>query len=686
MEVGVLNRQVFGSLFFRILAPLIPIVILMALLGSAVFSLGLNTASHYAEERLEEDLGRNARELYNLCDSALQGLLLEGHADAAALLRIRKGTTLGQIEEYAQQNNLQVLVHAGGADRVLLNRSRMDPARLIEATRGTAGIREIESGGETYYARHFEFELWHWNIVVGRDGKVYVEFASKIKQSYYAIVAILLAVSLILIFYFRRVIHKPVRAIIASIQTHGVPDYKGIYEFEFLSNVIREATQKAQQKQAQISYQASHDALTGLINRREFERRLEMALQEAEFKRTTHSMLYLDLDQFKVVNDTCGHNAGDALLQQLAITLQARLRQNDVLARLGGDEFGVLLENCPGEPALRIAEMLRQTVGSFRFGWQDKTFSVGVSIGLVTFGGEGLTVSDVFSIVDGACYVSKDLGRNRIHVYSPDDAELAERKGQMNWVGRITQALEQNRIVLYRQRIASLQGGTDARHYEVLLRMLDEDGRQISPMAFIPAAERYNLMPTIDFWVIRTAFAYYARHCQGCSLAINLSGATLGEEKLLPYIREQLAHFNVPPTAICFEITETTAIAKLALAGKLIGELRQLGCRFALDDFGSGMSSFGYLKNLPVDFIKIDGAFVRNLDSDAIDRAMVEAISQIGRAMGIQTIAEKVETAEVMEELGRLGIGYAQGFYIAPPKSTASFPHANRRDDSRKLA
>lgn len=672
MEVGSVNREVFGSLFFRILAPLIPIVILMALLGSAVFSLGLSTASHYAEERLEEDLGRNARELYNLCDSALQGLLLEGQADAAAVLRIRKGTTLGQIDEYAQQNNLQVLVHSGGADRILLNHSRIDPARLIEATRGTDGIREIEAAGETYYARHFEFELWNWSIVVVRDGKVYVDFASKIKQSYYAIVAILLAVSLILIFYFRRVIHKPVRAIIASIQASGVPDYKGIYEFEFLSNVIREATHKAQQKQAQISYQASHDALTGLINRREFERRLEMALQEAEFKRTTHSMLYLDLDQFKVVNDTCGHNAGDALLQQLAITLQARLRQNDVLSRLGGDEFGVLLENCSGEPALRIAEILRQAVSGFRFVWQDKTFSVGVSIGLVTFGGEGLSVSDVFSIVDGACYVSKDLGRNRIHVYSPDDVELAERKGQMNWVGRITQALEENRIVLYRQRIVSLQGASDARHYEVLLRMLDEDGRQISPMAFIPAAERYNLMPTIDFWVIRTAFAYYARNChyqaQGCSLAINLSGATLGEEKLLPYIREQLARFNVPPTAICFEITETTAIAKLALAGKLIGELRQLGCRFALDDFGSGMSSFGYLKNLPVDFIKIDGAFVRNLDSDPIDRAMVEAINNIGHVMGIKTIAEFVETEAVADELRRMGVDYAQGYWIGRPE------------------
>jgi diguanylate cyclase (GGDEF)-like protein len=423
----------------------------------------------------------------------------------------------------------------------------------------------------------------------------------------------------------------------------------------------------------QISYQASHDALTGLINRREFERRLEMALQEAQFKRTTHSMLYLDLDQFKIVNDTCGHNAGDALLQQLAIILQGKLRQNDILARLGGDEFGVLLEHCPGDPALRIAEVLRQAVSEFRFIWLDKSFSVGVSIGLATFGGEGLSVGDVFSIVDGACYVSKDLGRNRIHVYSADDAELAERKGQMNWVGRISRALEEDRIVLYRQKITCLKGPTGSgRHYEVLLRMRDEAGRLVSPMAFIPAAERYNLMPTIDFWVIRTAFAHYARHClsleSGCSLAINLSGPTLSDEKLLPYIREQLERFNVPPTAICFEITETTAIAKLAIASKLIGELRRLGCQFALDDFGSGMSSFGYLKNLPIDFIKIDGAFVRNLDSDPIDRAMVDAINTIGHVMGIKTIAEFVETEAVAEELRRMGVDYAQGYWFGRPE------------------
>lgn len=673
MEIKPGKQQVFSSLFFRILAPIIPIVILMAMLGSAVFSLGLNTASHYADERIQEDLGRNARELYNICDSALQGLLLEGHADAAAVLRIRKGKTLGKIEEYAQLNNVQVLVYSGGVDNILLNHTQIAPGKIIAATQSRDEIKEIEDKDATYYARHFEFELWKWNIVVVRDGIVYTEFANKIKQSYYAIVGILIVVSLILIFYFRRVIHKPVRSIIASIQANGVPDYKGIYEFEFLSNIIREAAEKEHQKQVQISYQASHDALTGLINRREFERRLEMALQEAQFKRTTHSMLYLDLDQFKIVNDTCGHNAGDALLQQLAITLQGRLRQNDVLARLGGDEFGVLLENCPGEPALRIAETLRQAVSGFRFVWLDKHFSIGVSIGLATFGGEGLSVNDVFSIVDGACYVSKDLGRNRIHVYTPDDAELAERKGQMNWVGRISKAMEENRIILFRQEIVSLQGlGKGGRHYEVLLRMIDEDGRQISPMAFIPAAERYNLMPTIDFWVIRTAFEYYSTHCRykesGCNLAINLSGATLGDEKLLPYIREQLERFNVPPTAICFEITETTAIAKLASATALILELKTLGCQFALDDFGSGMSSFGYLKNLPIDFIKIDGAFVRNLDSDAIDHAMVEAINNIGHVMGIKTIAEFVETEAVADELRRMGVDYAQGYWVGRPE------------------
>lgn len=665
--------QVTRSLYFRILAPLVPIVILMALLGSAVFSLGLSTARHYADERIQEDIGRDAREIYNLCDSALQSLLLEADASTASVLRIRKGRTLGKIEEYAQQQNLQLLVYTSDADDLLLKLSRLDPDTMIATAHRGGEIEAIEQGEDKYYVRHFEFEPWGWNIVLIKDGKVYADFASNIKQSYYVIVGILLLVSVVLVFYFRLIIHKPVRTIIESIQANGLPEYRGIYEFEFLSDTIREAAQQEQQKQQQISYQASHDALTGLVNRREFERRLGMALDEAQFKPTIHSMLYLDLDQFKIVNDTCGHNAGDALLQQLAATLQAKLRQNDVLARLGGDEFGVLLEHCAGEPALRIAETLRLAVASFRFLWRDKTFSVGVSIGLATFGGEGMTVGDVFSIVDGACYVAKDLGRNRIHVYSADDTELAERTGQMNWVGRITRALEENRMRLYRQAIVALNSETDRteRHYEVLLRMQDEEGREISPVAFIPAAERYNLMPTIDFWVIRNAFENYAnlkRQSQGCNLSINLSGATLGDERLLPYIREQLHHFAVPPTAICFEITETAAIAKLASATILIQELKQLGCRFALDDFGSGMSSFGYLKNLPIDFIKIDGTFVRDVDSDPIDRAMVEAINNIGHVMGIKTIAEFVETQAVAEVLRNLGVDYAQGYYVGRPE------------------
>ncbi|HTJ97267.1 MAG TPA: EAL domain-containing protein [Rhodocyclaceae bacterium] len=672
MEIKKRLPHLSSSLYFRILAPLVPIVILMALLGSVVFSIGLNTASHYGNERIQEDLGRNSREIYNLCDSALQNLLLEGRADDSGETRIRKGTTLGKIEEYAAQNNLQVLVYSGTADNVLLNRTQIEPGNVVAATHQDQEVKRIQKGDTIFYARHLEFELWHWDIVLIKDGKAYAEFVGKIKQSYYVIVASLLIVCLALIFYFRRIIHKPIRSIIASIQADGLPDYKGIYEFEFLSNIIREAAQKEQQKQVQISYQASHDALTGLINRREFERRLEQALQEAKFNNTCHSVLYLDLDQFKIVNDTCGHNAGDALLQQLTTALQTVLRQSDVLARLGGDEFGVLLENCPDKPAYRIAESLRQAVSSFRFVWMDKSFIVGVSIGLGTFGDDELSVNDIFSIVDGACYVAKDLGRNRIHVYSADDNQLAERKGLMNWVGRISAALEENRMILFRQKIVPLQDGPDQSvHYEMLLRMRDENGRQVPPMAFIPAAERYNLMPAIDFWVIRTALAYYEelyRQDTTCSLAINLSGATLGDERLLPYIREQLLHFDIPPTAICFEVTETTAIAKLGMATALMHDLKKLGCRFALDDFGSGMSSFGYLKNLPIDFIKIDGAFVRNLVSDSVDRAMVEAITNIAHVMGVKTIAEFVETEAIAEELTRMGVDYAQGYWFGRPE------------------
>jgi diguanylate cyclase (GGDEF)-like protein/PAS domain S-box-containing protein len=428
----------------------------------------------------------------------------------------------------------------------------------------------------------------------------------------------------------------------------------------------------ARKMRAQMNHLASHDALTGLINRREFECRVLTSLGNDGLKDRQHTLLYLDLDQFKVVNDTCGHLAGDELLRQLTALLQNPLRQNDALARLGGDEFGLLLENCSTNQALRIAESLRQIVSDFHFVWLDKSFPLSVSIGLITFDNNGVTLSDILRMADAACYVAKDKGRNRIHIYTPEDKELAQRHGEIGWVARIQKALDEQRFVLYSQEIRPLgKNAEPGRHHELLLRMIEND-KIVPPMAFIPAAERYGLMPLLDRWVIKTAFAHHAAtHLPGDSIglcAINLSGTTLCDERFPDFVREQFALHKVTPSGICFEITETAAIANLSQAVIFIQELKEIGCRFSLDDFGSGMSSFAYLKHLPVDFLKIDGGFVKEMMTDRIDHAMVESINHIGHVMGIQTIAEFVESDEIMGALRKIGVDFAQGYCIEKPR------------------
>ena len=359
-------------------------------------------------------------------------------------------------------------------------------------------------------------------------------------------------------------------------------------------------------------------------------------------------------------------------MKQLADLLKTKLRQNDTIARLGGDEFGVLLEACPTAPALKIAELLRQSIADFRFVWKERIFPIGVSIGLVTFGDEALTLADILRMADAACYLAKDHGRNRIHVFSPEDQELAQRQGEMGWIGRIRQALEEDRFVLYSQAILALAPTIDPKsHCEILLRLRDENDQIVPPIAFIPAAERYGLMPAIDRWVIRNALALHAERARrgaGDELyAINLSGTSIGDVDFLPFVREQFLLTGVPPQNICFEITETAAIANLAKAGALIRTLRDLGCRIALDDFGSGMSSFSYLKHLPVDYLKIDGSFVKDMAKNPIDHAMVEAINRVGQVMHIETIAEFVESEETLQRLKLMGVDFAQGYAIGKP-------------------
>ena len=428
----------------------------------------------------------------------------------------------------------------------------------------------------------------------------------------------------------------------------------------------------------QLSYQAAHDSLTGLINRQEFENRLVNSLEKLRGNaEETHALLYLDLDQFKVINDTFGHSAGDALLKQLADVVHANIRSTDLLARLGGDEFGILLERCDERTAIEVAEAIRSAIEAYRFEWKDSFAAIRCSLGVVMITGESEDVATLMSSADVACYSAKDMGRNQVHLYRGSDA--AQRHEEMKWVSRISSAVEEDRLELFFQPIIGIgkTAGQSRGHYEILLRMRDEKGELVNPDRFIPAAERYNLMSTLDRWVIREALSTLAdRNTDGdarYTIAINLSGTSLSEDRFLEDVINELKKQKLPRGAICFEITETAAISNLSRVVHFMKSLKQLGCKFSLDDFGTGLSSFTYLKNLPVDYLKIDGHFIRNVAEDKVDESMVKAISEVGHAMGIETIAERVETKEVLEKLGELGIEYAQGYYIARPASVQAF-------------
>ena len=420
-----------------------------------------------------------------------------------------------------------------------------------------------------------------------------------------------------------------------------------------------------------LGYHASHDPVTGLINRSEFERRLHEFRLRAQDSAERHALCYLDLDQFKIVNDTCGHGAGDQLLKQLTARLGARLRESDVLARLGGDEFGLLLASCPPERAQALAEQVRDLVAQMRFEWEGRSFDLRASIGLVPISADSPAAGDLLAQADAACHVAKQKGRNRVQVYETGDLDMARRHGEMQWVSRLTQALKEDRFELYCQAIAPL--GDGVRHCEVLLRLMDEDGRIVAPGEFIPAAERYDLMPAIDRWVIRHALAFMGRRLAGGSgvdgevLAINVSGASLGEKDFEQFLRAEFAAHAVPLRRVCLEVTETAAVASLEQAAALIRSMQADGCRFALDDFGSGLSSFMYLKSLPVDYLKIDGSFVRAMIDDPVARATVQAIHTVGSAIGIRTIAEFVENDAILAQLRQMGVDYAQGYGIGRP-------------------
>jgi diguanylate cyclase (GGDEF)-like protein len=434
--------------------------------------------------------------------------------------------------------------------------------------------------------------------------------------------------------------------------------------------VFRDVSRERRLRRA-LSYQATHDALTGLLNRREFEHRLHAALAETRGERPVeHALVYVDLDQFKVVNDTCGHPAGDRLLKQVTTLLQTRVRGTDTLARLGGDEFGILLQECAREQATKIADGLRQAIHEFRYEWEGQQLKIGASIGIVAIDRSSESVAAVMSAVDVACYAAKDGGRNRVHVYESDNVPV--RHKEMHWVSRLQRACDSGRLEIHFQPILPIGANDDPQpHYELMLRMRDEQGNLVQPIEFIPAAERYNMMPAIDRWVVRHVLATVIGRGQvgeHATFALNLSGTTLSDPGFLEFVLGELSSVDIRPGSLCFEITETAAIASLSNVVYFMRELRDRGVRFALDDFGSGLSSFSYLKTLPVEFVKIDGQFVENVYRDPVDRSMVEAICQVARSMGIRTIAERVEKQEALDVLAQIGVDYAQGFLIASPQ------------------
>lgn len=425
---------------------------------------------------------------------------------------------------------------------------------------------------------------------------------------------------------------------------------------------------EARQLAEQIAYQASHDWLTGLVNRREFEKRLQRAIESAQERNVDHALCYLDLDRFKIVNDTVGHAAGDALLRQLSQMLQNRVRGRDTLARLGGDEFSLILENCPMEQAEKIAAELVDTLKSFRFTWEERTFAIGVSVGLVPITPSVQDVNQLMRQADIACYTAKDQGRGRVHIHHPDDEELARRHREVQRASSLGEALKYERFELHCQPIYQLnKNGSTPASYEMLLRLKEANGSLILPNAFIPAAERYDLMNQIDRWVINKALRWVTEQEAHPTISINLSGQTINDPKLAEYVKRKLSDYALSGDVISFEIAEKAAVANLGQVMPTLASLKDLGCQFSLDDFGTGLSSFSYLKSLPVDYLKIDGNFVQTICQDNTDRSMVEAINNVGHAMGLQTVAEFIEDTRTYTVLQEIGVDYGQGYNLGKP-------------------
>jgi diguanylate cyclase (GGDEF)-like protein/PAS domain S-box-containing protein len=426
----------------------------------------------------------------------------------------------------------------------------------------------------------------------------------------------------------------------------------------------------------QMSYQATHDALTGLVNRREFEHRLDEATEAARRGEAAHMLCYLDLDRFKIVNDTSGHLAGDSMLREVAKLLREAVRDSDTVARLGGDEFGMLLVGCPLDKARQISDDVCRSIAAYRFAWHDRVFNIGVSIGLIEIAREAGTVEQLLAAADSACYVAKKEGAGRVSVYSARDEALARSSGEIEWLQKLQSALKEERFTLYYQPIVAAYGGeTDGPSMEVLLRMLDESGAEIAPLEFVAAAERYRLMASVDRWVVQTTLAALSRNAFQLApdrcVAINISGQTLGDPLFLEFVVECLDSTGVAPEQVCFEITESAVIGNMDSARRFVGVLHGMGCKFTIDDFGSGVASFSSLKNLPLDYLKLDGSFMRNLAKDSVSQTMLTAMIKLARTLNFKIIAEQVEDSAALDVARKMGVDFVQGFVIARPARLA---------------
>jgi len=596
--------------------------------------------------------------------------VLMGHAMGVLAFALAQGRPLPQILLSAAP--LGILTWLAGLRR--LNRS----VRACLATFGllTASVVLVHlSGG--LIELHFHFFVMLFVIVFYQDWATFL-LAVGFVVAEHAVVGVLMPHA---VYNHAAAWHSPVKW--AGVHAIFV---LGASVAAVLNWRLMEKAQVGERAMAgQLAHQANHDYLTGVLNRREFERRVTEALNRSRTRQQNHVLMMIDLDRFKIVNDTSGHLAGDSLLRQISMVLRAEIRSGDSLARLGGDEFGILLENCSLENATERAEALCAAVAQFRFVWGQRTFNIGASIGVAAITSLTASLDEAVQAVDAACYAAKDNGRNRIHVYRPDDDELGRRRGDSHTAGRVLAAIRENRLELYYQTIAPLNAASAVGSFvELLLRMRDEDGTLVSPGLFLPAAERYDLMPTVDRWVVDTAFEALAsrypagRPVGGDLYSINLSGASIGDDTFHGFVRNRFEKYGIAPEVICFELTETVAITNVAAAVEFITELRALGCRFALDDFGAGLSSFSYLKNLPVDFLKIDGTFVKGITHDVLDRAMVESVNRIAHEVGLRTVAEFVETAAIQTCLEELGVDFAQGYAISRPAPFAELLQASQ--------